>query len=72
MIVKVMVKPHSPNPRIEDFGGGNFLIYVSSEPENNEANLEVISMLSKHFGVPYKNIRIKSGLMNKNKLIEVI
>lgn len=67
-----MVKPNSPNPRIEDFGGGNFLIYVSSEPENNEANLEVISMLSKHFGVPYKNIKIKSGLTNKNKLIEVI
>jgi uncharacterized protein YggU (UPF0235/DUF167 family) len=72
MIVRVMVKPNSPNPRIEDFGGGNFLIYVSSEPENNEANLEVISMLSKHFGVPYKNIKIKSGLTNKNKLIEVI
>jgi len=52
MIVKVMVKPRSPNPRIEDFGGGNFLIYVSAEPENNEANIEVISMLSKHFGVP--------------------
>ena len=72
MIVKVMVKPNSPNPRIEDFGGGNFLIYVSSEPENNEANLEVIAMLSKHFGVPWKNIKIKSGLTNKNKLIEVI
>jgi len=72
MIVKVMVKPRSPNPRIEDFGGGNFLIYVSAEPENNEANIEVISMLSKHFGVPWKNIKIKSGLTSKNKLIEIM
>ena len=49
----------------------NLLIYVSAEPENNEANLEVISMLSKHFGVSWKNIKIKSGLTSKNKLIEI-
>ena len=66
-----MVKANSSNPHIEDFGGGNFLIYVSSAPENNEANMEVISMLSKHFGVPWKNIKIKSGLTSKNKLIEI-
>ena len=91
-----MVKPHSPNPRIEDLGENfsllknsfsknknseksqvqkvfrNLLIYVSADPENNEANIEVISMLSKHFGVPWKNIKIKSGMTNKNKLIEVL
>lgn len=72
MIVKVMVKPKSSNPRIEDFGGNNLLIYVSAEPENNEANLEVISLLSKHYGVSWKNIKIKSGLTNKNKLIEIL
>jgi len=66
-----MVKPKSQNPHVEDFGGGNYLIYVSSEPENNEANIEVISLLSKHLGVPWKNIKIKSGMTSKNKLIEV-
>lgn len=66
-----MVKPNSPNPRIESFGDNNLLIYVSSEPENNEANIEVISLLSKHYGVPWKNIKIKSGLTSKNKLIEI-
>ena len=67
-----MVKPHSSNPHIEDFGGNNLLVYVSSEAENNEANVELIQMLSKYFGVPWKNIKIKSGLTNKNKLIEVL
>ncbi len=71
MIIKVMVKPHSPNPRIEPFGDNNFLVYVSSEAEKNEANIELIKMLSKHFGVPWKNIQIKSGLTSKNKLVEV-
>lgn len=50
----------------------NFLIYVSAEPEHNEANIEVIKMLSKYFGVPWKNIKIKAGLTNKNKLIEIL
>jgi uncharacterized protein len=71
MIIKVIVKTRSPNPRIEYLENGKFLVYVSAEPEKNEANTEVISMLSKHFNVHWKNIKIKSGLTSKNKLIEV-
>ena len=71
MKIRVTVKPRSPNPRIEDLGDGKLLIYVSAEPENNEANKEVISMLAKHFGVHWKNIKIKSGFTSKNKLIEI-
>ena len=71
MIIKIMVKPNSPNPRIEKMSSDRFLVYVSSEAENNQANIELIQMLSKHYGVPWKNIRIKSGLTSKNKLVEV-
>ncbi len=71
MLLRVLVKPNSPNPKIEDFGGGNYLVYVSSSAENNEANIEVIQMFSRYFGVHWKNIKIKSGLTSKNKLIEV-
>ena len=66
-----MVKPNSPNPRIEKMSSDRFLVYVSSEAENNQANIELIQMLSKHYGVPWKNIRIKSRLTSKNKLVEV-
>ena len=72
MIVRVMVKPNSPNPRIEDFGGNNLLVYLSSEPEHNEANIELIGMLAKQYGVPWKNVKIKSGMTSKNKLVEVL
>ncbi len=71
MNIKVMVKTNSSKPHVEDFGGGNYLVYVSAQPENNEANMELISSLSKHFGVPWKNIKIKSGLTSNNKLVEV-
>jgi len=71
MNIKAMVKTNSPNPRIEDMGKNNLLVYLSSEPENNEANIELIKMLSKHYSVHWKNIKIKSGLTNKNKIIEI-
>ena len=66
-----MVKTRSSNPRIEPFGDSNFLVYVSAEAENNEANIELIQMLSKYYGVPWKDIKIKSGMTSKNKLIEI-
>lgn len=72
MNVKVMVKSRSPNPRIESFGDNNLLVYVSAEAEKNEANLELIQMLSKYYGVPFQRIRIKAGLTSKNKLVEVL
>ena len=71
MNVKVMVKTRSPNPRIESFGDNNLLVYVSAEAEHNEANVELIKMLSKYYGVPWQRIKIKSGLTDKNKLVEV-
>lgn len=67
-----MVKTGSPNPRIESFGDNNLLVYVSSQAENNEANLELIQMLSKYYGVPFQRIKIKLGLTSKNKLVEVL
>ena len=72
MIIRIMVKTRSSNPHVEDFGGGNLLVYLSSEPENNEANIELIKMLSKHYGTHWKNIKIKSGMTNKNKLVEIL
>jgi len=72
MIIRIMVKTMSSNPHVEDFGGGNLLVYLSSEPENNEANIELIKMLSKHYGTHWKNIKIKSGMTNKNKLVEIL
>lgn len=72
MIVKVMVKTKSSNPRIENFGDNNLLVYLSSEPEDNKANIELVKMLSKYYGVHWKNIKIKSGMTSKNKLVEIL
>ncbi len=71
MIVNVRVKTKSSEQKIVKFGDNRFLIYLVSEPENNEANIELINLLSKHFGVSVKNIHFKRGLTSQDKMLEI-
>lgn len=71
MIINVRVKTRHSEQKIESFGNNLYLIYLKSEPENNKANIEMINLLSKYFGIPYKNIKIKSGLTSSEKILEV-
>jgi len=57
--------------KVENFGEHNYLVYLESEPEDNKANIELINLLSKYFGVPVGRIHIKSGLTSEYKLLEV-
>jgi uncharacterized protein YggU (UPF0235/DUF167 family) len=71
MNINVRVKTGHSKQEIVKFGDNRFLIYLTEDPENNKANLELIGMLSKYFGVPPKNIKIKFGMSSSDKLIEV-
>lgn len=72
MNITVMVKPNSSKQEIESFGENRFMAKLKSSPENNQANIELINLLSKYFGVPVSHIKIKHGLKDKTKLIEVL
>jgi len=71
MIIRVRVKPNSREAKIESFGDNRYLISLTSPAENNEANIELIHLLSKYFGVPTKSIKFKFGLTGRDKIIEV-
>lgn len=71
MKVYVKVKPNSSKQEIVEFGNHRYLIYLKSEAKNNEANIELINLLSKHLGVPPKRIKIIFGLTSKDKILEV-
>ena len=71
MIIKVKVKPNSSEQKIVEFGDGRYLIYLESSPENNDANIELINLLSKHMGVPVGRIKIKFGRTSRDKVLEV-
>lgn len=71
MNITVKVKTRSSKPHIENFGNNRYLAYLSSEPENNKANVELISMLSRYFGVPPAHVKIKFGFSSDEKLVEI-
>lgn len=71
MIIRVKVKPNSSKQSVESFGDNRYLVHVKSSPENGEANVEVIKLLSKELGVPPKALHINFGKTAHDKIIEV-
>ena len=70
MIIKVKVKPNSRNQSIEQ-EEELYKINLKERAEEGRANIELLKLLAKHFKVSSSNIRIKSGLTSKNKILEV-
>lgn len=71
MIIRVKVKTRSSEQKVVKFGDNRFLIYLKADPQNNEANIELINLLSKYFTTPYKNIKFKSGMHSDEKMLEI-
>lgn len=69
--LQVKVKPNSKKPNIEEAADGSFTVHLKSPPVDGKANKELIEVLAEKFDVPKSQIRIKSGLSSKTKLIEI-
>ncbi len=71
MKFKVIVKPNSNKTEIQEFDKNNntYKIAISAPADKNKANKELIRFLSRYFR---KKAVIKSGLTNKEKIIELI
>ncbi len=48
---------------------GTYKISVKALPDKNQANLEVINLISKHFDIPKSQISIHSGKTSTKKRI---
>ena len=70
MILKIKIHPDSGRKEVIK-KDEEFEVYVKSPAENNKANIEVISLLSKYFNTSYKNISIKGGLRSSKKIVEI-
>lgn len=71
MNITIMVRPGSSQQSIEKSAPDRFLVRMVSRPEHHEANRELLKILSKYFSVPVSHIKIKHGLHDKVKLVEV-
>ncbi|MEL7035589.1 MAG: DUF167 domain-containing protein [Cyanobacteria bacterium J06592_8] len=71
IIIQVKVKPNSKQQSIQKQADGHFMIHLKSPPLDGKANQELIKLLAQKFKIPKSEVRIKSGLSSKNKLIEL-
>lgn len=68
---QVKVKPNSKKQSIEESTDGSLTVHLKSPPVDGKANKELIELLAAKFNVSKSQIRIKSGLSSRNKLIEI-
>lgn len=67
-LIPVRVIPHAPQSKaVED--NGVLKIYLTSIPDKDKANLELIKFFKKEFNL---RVRIKSGMKSREKVVEVI
>jgi uncharacterized protein (TIGR00251 family) len=71
--MKIQVKV-TPNWNKDELSrdGDKFIVKVKEPPREGRANLAVVRLLAKHFGIPQSQIRIISGFRSRNKIIEVL
>ena len=67
MKLRIKVKPGSREAGVED-KGEFYLVKLKSMAKNNEANLELLKFLKRHFK---KEVKIRSGFTSRNKIIEL-
>ena len=71
MIIKVHVKTHAHDEKIEEIGLDEYNVWITAIPNKGEANEALIDLLSDYFNIGPSKIRIKSGNKSTHKLIEI-
>jgi len=67
MKIKIKVKPNSKEQSIEkqeDY----YSVKLKKPAQDGKANIELMKLLKKHFK---KDVKIKSGLNSRNKVVEL-
>lgn len=70
MKIQVVVKVGSSKNNISK-ESDIYTIRLRSKPVKNSANIELVNLLSKYFGISKTSIKILRGLKSKTKLIEI-
>lgn len=54
---------------VDENGEKQLRVSVFAHAQNNKANISLIKLLSKYFNVPKSNVKIKSGLKSRRKVV---
>jgi uncharacterized protein (TIGR00251 family) len=71
VIVAVRVTANSPVQSIVE-EGGRLKVKLKSKPVGGKANLELLKLVARHYGVSTRNVRLVKGAKSKDKLVQVL
>ncbi len=71
-LVRIRVLPRSSrNEVVGEMDNGVLKVKLNSAPVDGEANVELVKLLSKYFGVGKSDVKIVKGKRSKDKVVEV-
>ncbi|MFW6134660.1 MAG: DUF167 domain-containing protein [Elusimicrobiota bacterium] len=71
VIVNLKVQPSSSMQKIVYMDDGRIKVYLTSQPEKNKANKELVKFISNKLNISKRNIKILNGRTSKNKKLEI-
>ncbi len=71
MKIFVKVKPNSKEESVKKLSETNFEICVKEPPVKGKANVAIIKVLAKRFGVPISSVNIIIGHTSRQKIVEI-
>ena len=69
--IRLHVQPKASKSRIVGLHDGCLKIAVAAPPVEGKANKEVVKFLADIFGVPARDVNVKSGAQSRRKLVVV-
>jgi len=72
MKILVKTKPNAKMAKVEKISAHQFSVWVKEPAKNNKANEAVCRALADYFGVSASLVRIVSGRISRQKIIEIL
>lgn len=69
--IDVRVIPRSPRTGVEGVRNGRLLVRVTAPPVDSAANEAVVAVLADVLGVAKRSVRLVTGTIGRNKVVEV-
>ena len=69
--IQVKVKPRARVSELEELSDGSWVARVKAPPVDGKANVELVTLIARHFGVRKARVSIKSGASGRLKLVRI-
>ncbi|HXK40511.1 MAG TPA: DUF167 domain-containing protein [Candidatus Paceibacterota bacterium] len=72
MKINVKAKPNSHEEKVEKVSDTEFIVSVKEPPVQGRANRAIINALALHFGIASVRVKIVSGHISRQKVVEIL